>query len=132
MPAKKATKKTATKRAPAKAAKAPRIPPRADKGEGEAAVRARIAALAEPSRSILARLHPMIMKHGKGLTPTVKWGFAVYKKGDTMVLVAAPRKAYVSFGYTLDAGKKLEPLELRSAEDIDEAEVASIVKRVAG
>jgi hypothetical protein len=121
--AKKATKKVAAKKAPAKPA------PRADKGEGEAAVRARIAALAEPSRSIMTKLHPLIVKHGKGLSPVVRWGFAVYKKGDTMVLVAAPRKKYVSFGFTMDAQQGNESLDFASAADVDEAKVKAIVKR---
>ena len=133
--AKKAAKtpvkpKTATRKASARPAA--KIPPRADKGEGEPAVQARIATLAEPARSILARLHPLIMKHGKGLAPTVKWGFAVYTKDGKMLLVAAPRKNHVSFGYTMDAGIKLEPIEYTSASEIDEAAVARIVKTITG
>ncbi len=104
--------------------------PRADKGDGEAAIQARIKALAEPSRSILARLHPLVMKHGDGLLPTVRYGFAIYMREGKMVLVAAPRKAYVSFGYTNDAGINEEPLKFTSPDEIDERKVASIVQRV--
>ncbi len=107
-----------------------KIPPRKDKGDGEAAVQARIAALDEPSRSILARLHPMVMKHAVGLDPVVRYGFAIYMRNGKMVLVAAPRKAYVSFGYTNDAGIDAEPLKFTSPEEIDERQVASIVERV--
>lgn len=117
---------SARKNAPAK------IPPRKDKGDGEAAVQARIAALGEPSRSILARLHPLIMKHAVGLDPVVRYGFAIYLRGGKMVLVAAPRKAYVSFGYTNDAGIDLEPLKFTSADQVDETQVASIVARLNG
>ncbi len=105
-------------------------PPRADKGDGEAAVQARIAALAEPSRSILACLHPMVVKHGTSLLPCVRYGFAIYKRGETMVLVAAPRKSYVTFGYTNDAGIDAEPLTFMSADDVDENKVAEIVGRL--
>jgi len=131
MPSKKPAKRVTKK--PAKASKAaPRIAPRADKGEGEAAVQARIAALGEPSRSIMKRLHPLIRKHGKGLQPMVRWGFAMYKQGDAFVLVAAPRKKYVTFGTTMDAPRQVEPVKFASAEDVDEAEVEALVKRVLG
>ncbi len=108
-----------------------RIGPRTDKGDGEAAVQARIAALGEPSRSILDRLHPLIMKHATGLDPVVRYGFAIYKRGDKMVLVAAPRKAFVTFGYTNDAGIDADPVKFTSADQIDEAQVAAIVQRLA-
>lgn len=127
MPAKKPAK---AKPAPKKPA--PRIAPRADKGEGEAAVKARIAALDEPVRGIMKRLHPMIKKHGPRLKPTVKWGFAVYLREGKMVLVAAPRKKHVSFGYTMDVGKEQEPLRFEAADEVDDATVAKVVKRVAG
>ena len=105
--------------------------PRADKGEGEAAVQARIAALSEPSRSIMARLHPMIMKHGSELQPTVRYGFAIYMRGPAMALIAAPRKSYVSLGYPTNLGIRAEPIEFASPDEVDEAQVATMVKRVA-
>lgn len=107
-----------------------RIGPRADKGDGEAAVQARIRALAEPSRSIMARLHPLVMKHATDLLPTVRYGFAIYMRQGKMLLVAAPRKSYVSFGYTNDAGIDEEPLKFTNPHEIDEAKVASIVRRL--
>ena len=107
-----------------------RFGPRADKGEGEAAIQARIAALDEPSRSILARLHPLIMKHAKGLHPVVRYGFAIYLRGGKMVLVAAPRKSYVSFGYTNDAGIDAETVRYTNAYEVDESQVAAIVRRL--
>ncbi len=107
-----------------------KVPPRKDKGDGEAAVQARIAALTEPSRSILARLHPMVMKHATGLDPVVRYGFAIYLRDGKMVLVAAPREAYVSFGYTNDAGIEREPVKFESADEVDEATVASFVERL--
>lgn len=70
------------------------------------------------------------MKHGTDLLPTVRYGFAIYMHDGKMVLVAAPRKAYVSFGYTNDAGIDQEPLTFKNADEIDEAEVASIVQRL--
>ena len=93
-------------------------------------MQARIAALSEPSRSILARLHPMVMKHAVGLDPAVRYGFAIYMRRGKMVLVAAPRKAYVSFGYTNDAGIDREPIKLTSPDQIDEETVASFVERL--
>ncbi len=71
------------------------------------------------------------MKHATDLDPVVRYGFAIYKRGDKMVLVAAPRKAYVTFGYTNDTGIDTEPAKLTSADQIDEAQVAAIVQRLA-
>ncbi|MCA1814268.1 MAG: DUF1801 domain-containing protein [Halobacteriales archaeon] len=136
MPAKKTGAKRPAKRAtsrpkrPAARSAAPRVASRADKGEGEAAVQARIAALAEPARGIMQRLHPLIQKHGKGLEPQVRWGFAVYKRKDAFVLIAAPRKNHVTFGTGMDTEVQVEPLKFTRAEDVKEAEVAAIVKRV--
>ncbi len=119
-------------RGPGPTERAAKYGPRADKGEGEAAVQARINTLDEPSRSILARLHPLVMKHahGLGLQPVVRYGFAIYMRDGRMVLVAAPRKAYVTFGYTNDAGIDETPLKFMSPEDVDEAKIASIVQRL--
>lgn len=132
MPAKTRGKTGGSNRANGSSEKRPtaKVPPRKDKGDGEAAVQARIAALDEPSRSILARLHPLVMKHATGLDPAVRYGFAIYMRGGKMVLVAAPRKAYVSFGYTNDAGIDREPVKFTSADEVDEATVASFVERL--
>ncbi len=113
-----------------RAAPPKRFAARADKGEGESAVQARIAALQEPSRSILARLHPLVMKHAKGLDPAVRYGFAIYMREGKMVLVAAPRKSYVSFGYTNDSGIAGEPVQFTSADQVSEAQVADMVRRL--
>ncbi len=78
----------------------------------------------------MARLHPLIMKHATGLLPTVRYGFAIYMRDGKMVLVAAPREAYVSFGYTNDAGIDEEPLKFTNPDQIDETKVASIVGRL--
>ncbi len=132
MPAKARGRTGSSKRAAGSTGKsAPaKIPPRKDKGDGEAAVQARIAALGEPSRSILARLHPLVMKHAVGLDPVVRYGFAIYMRDGKMVLLAAPRKSYVSFGYTNDAGIDREPVKFTSVDEIDEETVASFVRRL--
>ncbi|MHB8585766.1 MAG: hypothetical protein ACYDDF_08020 [Thermoplasmatota archaeon] len=70
------------------------------------------------------------MKHGKGLVPLVRLGFAVYQRGDTMVLVAAPRKTHVNSGSTIDARSQAGHLVFRSPAEIKEADVASVVKAV--
>lgn len=120
---------TSGSRTPGKEPPAQRWGPRADKGEGEAAVQTRIRALGEPSRSIMVRLHPLVMKHGPALQPTVRYGFAIYMRGKAMALIAAPRKDYVSFGYPTNARIHEEPIEFRSPDDIDEARVAAMVLR---
>jgi hypothetical protein len=138
MPAKPRRNQRATRKTGTKTAKAPpgqsdaanRWGPRVDKGEGETAVQARIAALGEPSRSIMARLHALVTKHAKQLRPVVRYGFAIYVRGDTMVLLAAPRKTYVTFSYTKDAGIDAAPLELTSVDQIDESRVADMVRRL--
>lgn len=71
-----------------------------------------------------------LLESADGLHPTLRYRFAIYKRGDTMVLVAAPRKSYVTIGYTNDPGLDAEPLEFASAEAIDEAKVAEMVTRL--
>jgi hypothetical protein len=135
MAAKKPTKKAAAKKPTAKkpAAKrpppaAPNPPPRTDKGEGEGAVRARIASLKPPVRDIMEKLHPLVMRLAPDLEPTVKWGHAVYLKRGRMVLVAAPRKSYVGFGHTQVAGiRGLEPVDFHGVDEVTEARVAAFV-----
>ncbi len=132
MPAKSTVRAGSSRKTDGSAGKsaAAKPAPRADKGDGEAAIQARISALAEPSRSILARLHRLIMKHATGLDPVVRYGFAIYMRDGKMVLVAAPRKAYVSFGYTNDAGIDREPVKFTSSDEVDEPTVASFVERL--
>lgn len=125
------SKKSRAGGGPTKAPAPPeRFGARSDKGDGEAAVQARIAALHEPSRSILARLHPLVMKHAKGLDPAVRYGFAIYMREGKMMLVAAPRKSYVSFGYTNDSGIDEDPVKYTSPDQVDESQVADMVRRL--
>lgn len=129
-----AAKKAPSKRPAGKKTAAKRIPARADKGVGEAAVQARIKALSEPSRSIIAKLHSIVKKNGPDLEPSVKWGFAVYSRDGKMLLVASPFTKYARFGFTLDAKVKDVGdgwIEYRSVDDINEAKVAAWVKLVA-
>ena len=70
------------------------------------------------------------MTHGKGLQPLVRWGFAVYRRDGKLVLVAAPRKNYVSFGYTMDTHIREEPNEPTNVARIDEAKTAALVQRL--
>lgn len=70
------------------------------------------------------------MKHATRLDPVVRYGFAVYLRDGKMMLIAAPRKAYVSFGYSNDAGIDREPVKFTSADEIDEQTVASFVERL--
>ena len=140
MAAKKASKKSAKKsaKAPAKKAakksakKAAHIAPRADKGDGEAAVQARIAALQEPSKSIVAKLHKLVRKHAPELTPTVRWGFAVYSRDGKMLVVASPYTKYARLGFTQDAGVKGKDqfIEYTSVDQVDEAKVAALLARI--
>ncbi len=70
------------------------------------------------------------MKHASGLDPVVRYGFAIYMRAGHMVLVAAPRKTYVSFGYTNDARIDRKPVKFTNAAAIDEEVVASFVERL--
>jgi hypothetical protein len=132
--AKKAAKKAGAKKAAAKkSAKTARIPDRADKGDGEAAVQARIKALSEPSRSMITKLHALVKKHAPDLEPTVRWGFAVYSRGGKMLVVASPYTKYARLGFTKDAGVKGAGdgyIEYANADQIDEAKVAALLQQL--
>lgn len=70
------------------------------------------------------------MKHGPRLEPTVRYGFAIYMRGNAMALIAAPRKEYVSLGYPTNAGIREATVEFRNPDEIDEGKVAAMVRRV--
>jgi hypothetical protein len=130
---KKAPAKKSSKKAAKKAAARPGPAPRADKGDGEAAVQTRIAALQEPSRSILAKLHALVRKHAPGLTPTVRWGFAVYMREGKMMVVASPFTKYARLGFTRDANVDASGeyfIEYTDASQVDEAKVVALLKKM--
>jgi hypothetical protein len=94
--AKKKTPKKATKKAAAR----PGL--RADKPDGEAAVRAKIAAMPAPYRAMGERLHALIRRSAPALRPTVWYGMPGYAKDGPCVCFFRADK-YMTFGLTENA-----------------------------
>ena len=57
----------------------------AGKADGEAAVLAKIAAMAEPDRSKAQRVHAIVTAHAPGLSPRLWYGMPAYAKDDKVV-----------------------------------------------
>jgi uncharacterized protein YdhG (YjbR/CyaY superfamily) len=79
----------------------------------------------------MEKLHPLVMKYGPSLEPTVKWGHAIYLREGKMMLIAAPRKKHVGFGYPTVSGLDDTPINFHSSEEVDEKVVAAFVRKIA-
>ena len=128
--------KSTTKKAAKKAAARPT--PRADKGEGESAVLAKIAEMAEPDRAISERLHAIIKASAPALSPRLWYGMPAYAKDGKVVCFFRDtqkfKERYITLGFNqeanLDEGAMwpiaFALLELTAA---DEARIAALVKK---
>jgi hypothetical protein len=132
-PAKKAGRKTAKKASA-------RLRPRADKSEGEAAVLAKIAAMAAPYRAMGERLHALILGSAPALQPTLWYGMPAYAK-DGKVICFFRADKYMTLGLSEKANHTLEegaPHQLRESawffsalDDATEAKLSAIVRKAA-
>ncbi|MDE1810807.1 MAG: DUF1801 domain-containing protein [Candidatus Micrarchaeota archaeon] len=112
----------------------------AGKGDGEAAVLAKIAQMPEPDRSMAKRVHAIVKASAPSLSPKTWYGMPAYAKDDKVVCffqAADKFKArYATLGFSdkakLDEGamwpvtfalKKLTPAE--------EGRIAALVKKAA-
>jgi hypothetical protein len=124
------------KKAAKKAAARPR--PRADKGDGESAVLAIVAAMPEPDRAIGERLHAVIKASAPTLSPRLWYGMPAYAKdGKVVCFFQSAQKfktRYATFGFMhkahLDEGAMWPTAfaltELTAAE---EARISALVKK---
>ena len=131
--------KSTTKKAAKKAAARPT--PRADKGEGESAVLAKIAEMPEPDRALGERLQAIIKASAPALAPKTWYGMPAYAKEGKVVCffqsAAKFKTRYATFGFmheaNLDEGA-MWPVAFALTEltAADEARIGALVKKAAG
>src|SRR3989441_13167069 len=77
---------------------------RADKGDGEAAVLAKIAEMPEPDRTMAKRLHAIIKESAPALSPRLWYGMPSYAKdGKVVCFFQTAQKfktRYATFGFS--------------------------------
>jgi uncharacterized protein YdhG (YjbR/CyaY superfamily) len=131
MAEKKAAKK-ATKKAAA------RLGPRADKGDGESAVLAKIAAMPEPDRALGERLHAIIKASAPALSPRLWYGMPAYARdGKVVCFFQSAQKfntRYATLGFmdeaNLDEGAMWPTaFALKELTATEEARIGALVKQ---
>ncbi len=112
--------------------------PRAAKADGDSAVRATIAGMPEPDRTLGERLHALIRANAPDLTPRLWYGMPAYTRNGKVVCffqaAAKFKTRYATFAFmheaNLDTGvmwpTAFALLELTAAE---EAQIAALVKQ---
>ena len=128
--------KSTTKPAAKKAAARPG--PRADKADGESAVRAKIAEMPDTDRAMAERLHAVIKASAPALSPRLWYGMPTYAKyGKVVCFFQSAQKfktRYATFAFmheaNLDEGT-LWPtaFALTKLTAADEARIAALVKK---
>jgi len=112
--------------------------PRADKADGESAVLAKIAEMAEPDRAMGKRLHAIIKASAPALSPKLWYGMPAYAKdGKVVCFFQSAQKfntRYATFGFSdaanLDEGA-LWPVAfaLKELTAAAEARIGALVKK---
>src|SRR2546425_12980590 len=114
---------------------------RADKGDGEGAVLAKIAEMREPDRTMGKRLHAIIKESAPGLSPRLWYGLPAYsKEGKDDKVVCFFQTAqkfktrYATFGFSdkanLDEGAMWPTaFALKGLTAAEEARIAALVKK---
>lgn len=108
------------------------------RAEGEQDVRARIADMPEPDRSMATRIHALVSEHAPDLMPRTWYGMPAYAKdGKVLCFFKAASKfgaRYATLGFTdvaaLDNGN-MWPTEFGLAllTDAEEAAITALVKQ---
>lgn len=111
---------------------------------GDKPVFAYIASLPQPQRRIAERVDQLAAETLPGLQRSVKWGMAYYGVGDGWCFCCGAFATHVKLmfvnGVTLDPvppvtpvamGKATRGVELASAADLDERQVAAWMKQIA-
>ena len=112
--------------------------PRADKGDGESAVVAKIAGMPEPDRDKGKRLHAIIKASAPALSPRLWYGMPAYAKdGKVVCFFQSAQKfktRYATLGFSdtanLDEGA-LWPVAfaLKELTTTEEARIGALVKK---
>jgi hypothetical protein len=112
--------------------------PRADKADGESAVLAKIAEMAEPDRAMGERLHAIIKASAPALSPKLWYGMPAYAKdGKVVCFFQSAQKfnaRYATFGFNdtanLDDGTMWPTaFALTELTAADEARIGALVKK---
>ena len=130
--------KSTTKRAAKKVAARPRTS--ADKGDGESAVLANIAAMPEADRVLGERLHAVIKASAPALSPRLWYGMPAYARdGKVVCFFQSAQKfktRYVTLGFSdqadLDEGAMWPTyFALKDLTAADEERIAALVQKAA-
>ena len=79
---------------------------RADKGDGESVVLAKIAEMPEPDRTMAKRLHAIIKESAPALSPRLWYGMPAYAKDDKVVCFFQPAQKFKTRYATLGFNDK--------------------------
>ena len=113
----------------------------ADKADGENAVLAKIAEMAEPDRTMAKRLHAVIKASTRAVSPRLWYGMPAYAKDDKVVCFFQPaqkfKTRYATFGFNdaahLDEGTMWPvAFALTKLTAADEARIGTLVKKAVG
>ena len=111
---------------------------RADKGEGDSAVLAKIAEMPEPDRTMAKRLHIIIKESAAALSPRLWYGMPAYaKEGKVVCFFQTAQKfktRYATLGFSdkanLDEGAMWPTaFALKGLTATEEARIAALVKK---
>jgi hypothetical protein len=112
-----------------------------DKGDGESAVLAKIAAMPEPDRTMGKRLHAVIKESAPSLSPRLWYGMPAYatagKDGKVVCFFQTAQKfktRYATFGFSDKANLDEGPMwptafALKGLTPAEEARIAALVKK---
>ena len=111
---------------------------------GDKPVFAYIASLPQPQRSIAERIDALAAETLPGLQRSVKWGIAWYGVGDGWCFACGGFAGHVKVAFgrgtsltppppatPIGMGKNTRSVDLESADDIDESQLASWMKQAA-
>ncbi|HEY0514102.1 MAG TPA: DUF1801 domain-containing protein [Thermoanaerobaculia bacterium] len=113
---------------------------RADQGDGESDVLAKIAAMPEPDRAMAERLHAIIKTSAPALSPRTWYGMPAYAKDGKVVCFFQSgqkfKSRYATFGFSdkanLDDGAMWPTsFALKELTAAEEARIGALVKRAA-
>ena len=120
---------------------ASRRSPRDARADGEADVRAKIAEMSEPDRSMAERIHALVMDSAPDLVPRTWYGMPAYAKAGKLICffqAASKFKVrYATFGFQPDANLdegSMWPTAFALTELTadDEARIVALVKKAVG
>jgi hypothetical protein len=112
--------------------------PRADKGDGERAVLAKIAEMPEPDRTMGERLHAIIKASAPVLSPKLWYGMPAYAKDGKVVCFFQSghkfKARYATFGFNDDANLDEGAMwptsfALKALTPAEEARIGALVKK---